>query len=189
SYYDNSDFTGLVATHVDPTINFNWSNIAPLPGMGRDTYSVRWTGQIQPPTSDTYTFTVPTNNAVRLWVDDLLVIDNWDSPSPDANSGMINLDATQKYDIRLEFRDDYTPGSLALMWNAPGQPPQNVPTTQLAPAANPARVIKEIYVDVQNPLANDNNVGTAAAPVKSLAKATQLALANNKLNIATRVVI
>src|SRR5205823_9258399 len=41
----------------------------------------------------------------------------------------------------------------------------------------------------QNPQANDNNLGTAAAPVKTLTKATQLALANNKLNIATRVII
>jgi len=55
-YYDNMDFTGFVLSRVDPGVNFDWGNGSPDPSIGVDTFSVRWTGQVVPLFSETYTF-------------------------------------------------------------------------------------------------------------------------------------
>ncbi len=55
-YYDNIDFTGTSKTQVDATINKAWAKAAPITGIAASTYSVRWTGQIMPAFSQTYTF-------------------------------------------------------------------------------------------------------------------------------------
>ena len=33
-YYDNTDFTSLMVTRIDPQINFDWGGVAPDPSMG-----------------------------------------------------------------------------------------------------------------------------------------------------------
>jgi parallel beta-helix repeat protein len=46
-----------------------------------------------------------------------------------------------------------------------------------------------IYVDTKNPKASDNNPGTAALPLKTLSKATELAGINNTKNLGVKVLI
>ncbi|RYZ82154.1 MAG: DUF4968 domain-containing protein, partial [Proteobacteria bacterium] len=75
-YFNGINFDTLVATRTDPQIDFNWAN-APVEGLSHDHYSVRWTGFVQAPREDDYTLTTSTDDGVRLWIDDKLVIDNW----------------------------------------------------------------------------------------------------------------
>ena len=56
TYFDNIDFTGTTVTRVDPTVNFVWGLGSPAAGIAADTYSARWTGRIEPPVTETYTF-------------------------------------------------------------------------------------------------------------------------------------
>lgn len=65
-YYDNMDFTALKVTRTDPTVNFDWGAGSPVAGVGADTFTVRWTGQVQPPANGTYTFTTASDDGVRL---------------------------------------------------------------------------------------------------------------------------
>jgi PA14 domain len=51
-YYDNVDFTNLKKTSLDAQVNFDWGLGAPDQKIGADTFSVRWTGQVQPRYSD-----------------------------------------------------------------------------------------------------------------------------------------
>src|SRR5689334_12008958 len=74
-YFDNKDFTAPVLERTDATVNFNWAYNAPAAGMGVDTFSVRWSGQLVPHTSDNYTFSTTSDDGVRLWVNGKLVID------------------------------------------------------------------------------------------------------------------
>ena len=67
-YYDNQNFTGATVSRVDPTVNFDWGTGSPAPGIGADTFSVRWTGQVQAQFSQTYTFYTTSDDGVRLWV-------------------------------------------------------------------------------------------------------------------------
>src|SRR5688572_17389059 len=74
-YFDNKDFTALKLTRTDATVNFNWGNNAPAAGVGMETFSVRWSGQLIPTVDGNYTFSTTTDDGVRLWVNNQLVID------------------------------------------------------------------------------------------------------------------
>ena len=67
TYFDNLDFTGATVTRIDPTVDFAWGSGSPAPRIGADTFSVRWTGQVQAPFSKPQFYTV-SDDGVRLWV-------------------------------------------------------------------------------------------------------------------------
>ena len=58
-------------TRVDPVVAFDWGGGSPDPAIGPDTFSVRWTGQVQPQFSETYSFTCLTDDGFRLAEEDL----------------------------------------------------------------------------------------------------------------------
>ena len=134
-YYDNIDFTGATVTRLDPTVNFNWGTGAPVPGIGADTFSVRWNGQVRAKVCGTTTFYTTSDDGVRLYVNNVLVVDNWTDHAPTENSGTIALTAGQKYDVRMET---YENGGLAvakLAWSGPGLAKEFIPQTHLYPYA------------------------------------------------------
>ena len=77
-YFNNVTLAGKpVLTRVDPSIDFNWGGNSPGPGVIAPVFSVRWTGMLNVPYAETYTFYANVFEAVRLWVDDQLIINNW----------------------------------------------------------------------------------------------------------------
>ena len=137
-YFDAMDLTSLFVTRTDPTVNFDWGAGAPATGMGVDTFSVRWTGQVQACYSQTYTFYTSSDDGVRLWVNGQQVINNWTDHPPTENSGTIALTAGQKYDVRMEFYENGAGALASLSWSSTSQPKQVVPQTLLyPPVTNP----------------------------------------------------
>ena len=77
-YFNNLDLSGVpILTRVEPGIDYNWGGDAPGPGVDAPLYSVRWTGVLNIPYTENYTFYLNVQSAVRLWVDDQLIINNW----------------------------------------------------------------------------------------------------------------
>ena len=91
TYYDNVDLTGATVTRVDGTVDFLWGSGAPAAGIAADTFSTRWVGTVQPPTSGTYTFFTESDDGVRLWVNGQQVVNNWTDHARTENSGTISL--------------------------------------------------------------------------------------------------
>ncbi len=77
-YYDNmtlSDAPALVRD--DAQIDFNWGSGSPAPGViNTDHFSARWTRTIQA-TPGRYRFTAISDDGIRVWVDNALIIDQW----------------------------------------------------------------------------------------------------------------
>jgi hypothetical protein len=121
TYFNNVNFTGTTVTRVDPTVSFNWGNSAPADGIGKDTFSVRWTGQVQAIETGTYTFRTYSDEGVRVWVNGQLIIDNWTIHSATYNTGTIALVAGQRYDIRVEYFEGNGKAVMQLQWMRPGQ--------------------------------------------------------------------
>jgi len=72
-YYPNSTFADSpTLVRVDPNVtdgnNGIWGAGSPDPSIAADTFSVRWTGQVQPQFSETYTFVVNADDSARLWI-------------------------------------------------------------------------------------------------------------------------
>jgi hypothetical protein len=139
-YYDNMDFTGITKTQVDATINKAWAKNAPITGIAASTYSVRWTGQIMPAFSETYTFYVTSSDGARLMVNGQVLVNNWTDHTSTVNSGTVTLQANTKYDIRLEYYRNATNAStVKLEWQSASRARQVVPTGNLFPMLSNAQ--------------------------------------------------
>ena len=103
--------------------------------MGPDQFSVRWTGQVKPAFSEQYTFFTNSDDGVRLWVNNQLIIDNWTNHAPTENSGMINLVTGQKYDVKMEYFENGGGAMATMSWSSASQPKQIVPKAKLYSSA------------------------------------------------------
>src|SRR6185436_2181528 len=135
-YYDNMDFTGAHLRRLDPVVGFDWGTGAPDPSMGADQFSVRWIGQVQPRFSETYTFYTFSDDGVRLWVNNQLLIDNWTDHAPTENAGFIALQAGNLYDIKMEMYENGGGATATLSWSSPTVPKELIPSAQLYPPAS-----------------------------------------------------
>ena len=128
----NFNPTNLVMTRVDPTINFVWGNFTnPIPNAG--VYSVRWVGQVEPQYSETYTFDAYTDDGVKLWVNDQLIINNWIAKGASDTLGSITLQAGARYDIRMDYFQGGGGADAQLSWYSPSQSKQIIPANRLFP--------------------------------------------------------
>ena len=73
----NFNAANLKLTRTDTNVDFVWGTTT-TPILNNGYYCVRWTGQVQPQYSDTYYFVANTDDGVKLWVNDQLIIDNWE---------------------------------------------------------------------------------------------------------------
>jgi CubicO group peptidase (beta-lactamase class C family) len=135
-YYDNQNLTGLKFTRIDPTINFNWGLQTPNPSVAPDTFSIRWSGQVEARFSQVYKFYAFTDDGVRLWINGQLIINQWIDQKKE-NVGSIALVAGQRYNVKMEFYENGAGAVAQLSWSSPSQPKQIIPTSQLYTSAVP----------------------------------------------------
>lgn len=102
AFYENRDFTGT-AKRISYTdqINYNWDRNAPFDNVSKDNFAARWVGDFVFD-EGTYTFSATTDDGVRVWVDDKLVIDRWRHQSPYTAEGGIHLSAG-KHRVKMEY--------------------------------------------------------------------------------------
>jgi len=111
----------------DKTIDFDWGVNKPVnvQGMtsfntktiGPDFFSVRWTGYIKSPFTEVFTFTAKLAGGVRMYIDDLLIIDRWTSFNRVAQ-GTVALVANAMHAIRVEYRHWSGNASVSLSWSS-----------------------------------------------------------------------
>lgn len=143
-YYTNASATyassvnfnpaNLIMTRVDTNIDFTWGTTSqPIPNNGY--YCVRWTGQIQPQYSETYYFVANTDDGVKLWINDKLIIDNWAGKSASDLTATIALQAGVRYNIKMEYLQLTGSAVAHLSWYSPSQSKQIIPASRLYPAS------------------------------------------------------
>lgn len=135
-YHDTSTFTTLLTTRTDATVNFNW--ITSIPSgtalTHSDTFSVIWTGQIEPAFSENYTFLITADDSATLWIDDELVTHRGFFQSGVPSTGQIRLEAGKRVNIRLEYVEQTGNASIRLEWASPSRPREVIPTDRLYPS-------------------------------------------------------
>jgi LysM repeat protein len=76
-YFNNTNLDGSPAvTQYHSAIDFDWSNRAPVAGITADYFSARYTGEFSF-VGDEYRFTATTDDGMRIWIDDTLILDQW----------------------------------------------------------------------------------------------------------------
>jgi glucose/arabinose dehydrogenase len=132
-YFDDKNLTTSVLVRTDATVNFDWGAGSPDPSIDADTFSVRWTGFVEPAFSETYTFGTDSDDGIRLTVGGTPVIDNWTDHGPTRNNGTIALTAGQKVPVVLEFYENGGGALAKLWWSSASQPLEIVPAERLWP--------------------------------------------------------
>jgi hypothetical protein len=76
-FYDNASLSGgPVLTRREPTLHFEWYTGSPGANVPADGFSARFTQEIWFG-GGTYRFTFRSDDGLRLWIDDTLVLDRW----------------------------------------------------------------------------------------------------------------
>lgn len=126
-YYAGAHFERVVAQRVDSQINID------IPGQARDPnriihpdlpdgdVSVRWEGELAPAVSGDYLFRSFSNNGIKMWIGDQVVMNHWrQSWLPWKDVARVHLEAKHRYRVRLEWTKDQD-GLVAmnLTWKTP----------------------------------------------------------------------
>ena len=118
AYWDNPSLSGNPAVQrVDPELQFGWALFSPYPGISRDWFSARWTGELIAPKTGGLKIGLDGNDGYRLFVNDSLVIDNWEKRSYNRILRNIDVVRGQAYGIKVEYRETTGFGKLRLVWD------------------------------------------------------------------------
>jgi hypothetical protein len=108
-YFDNPSLSGSPrVTRNDPQLRFNWGAGSPAPEVPVDNFSARWTRSLTFD-SGAYRFTLNADDGVRLYIDELLMIDEWHTATGRPYTRDVNL-AAGNHNLRVEFLEQ---GGLA----------------------------------------------------------------------------
>lgn len=135
TYFNQEDLTNIALIRTDDNIDFYWGSGSPDPGMEFNTYSVVWEGEIESPVSETMTFTATTDDGVKLYVNNQLIIDHWEDQGATGRTGSIAMTAWQRVPIRIEYYENGVYASARLEWASNSLPTEIVPSHFLYPAS------------------------------------------------------
>ena len=129
-YFNNLSFSApAVVTRVDGNVDVDWGGGTPDPRVNAGQFSGRWNGQLQAQYSETYTFDASQDDRVKVWVNGQLVVNHWDG---DPANSQLALVAGQKYDIRVDYQEDYGGGDYVhVYWSSASTPKQIIPASCL----------------------------------------------------------
>ena len=117
-YYNNTRFNGDPALErVDKTIDFDWGNGSPADKINADKFSVRWTGKIIAPKTGTISINPKTDDGVRLYYEDELVIDDWNDHAPTVNTAKVDVEKGETYKVVMEYYENSGGAVSELNWN------------------------------------------------------------------------
>ncbi len=114
-YFVGTSLSGSPAMiRDDAAINFNWGEASRDALMPDDYFSVRWTRTVTFE-AGVYRFTTTTDDGVRLYVDDQLLIDRWRVQAVASYSAEYNLSAGQ-HSLRMEYFEVTGKAVARLSW-------------------------------------------------------------------------
>ncbi len=118
-YFNNIDMKGKPELdRIDNHIDFGWTLFSPDPDkINFDFYSARWTGILTPSESGTFNIGVTGDDGYRLFINNVLLIDNWKKQTFRTVTVPYEFSAKQKYDLRLEFFESTGNARIKLIWD------------------------------------------------------------------------
>jgi beta-glucosidase len=117
-YFNNVSLSGTpVFTRIDPQIQFQWTLFSPDPEkLTYDFYSVRWTGKLKAPESGTFRIGIDGNDGYRFYINDSLLIDNWQKLSRQVILADFTFRKDSAYDIRIEYYEPTGNAFFRMVW-------------------------------------------------------------------------
>ena len=144
SYYDNDFFGGIPARRTDETIDFSWEDRAPDPIIKTAEFSIIWRGEITPPVSGDYFFSVQFSGSAKCCPPELTVDDMKVSPDEP-----VALKAGEPVSFLLRYRKNQSAPSVRLMWKKPKQTTEDKFAREIAAAKTADAVVAVVGLGTQ----------------------------------------
>ncbi len=115
-YFANPDLSGApVLSRYDETIKFGWGTGSPASGLPADNFSVRWVRD-EWFAGGTYRFEILSDDGVRVWVGDQLVVDEWRDrwAEPFAVDRYVPAGT---YRVRVEYYEHTGDATISVGWS------------------------------------------------------------------------
>ena len=123
-YYKDANFTELAKKSVTPFIDFDLGTERGTgspdasAGIPQENFSVRWTGNILPPTKGTYTLYADSDSQVKVLVNGKLLLDK-KTPTRKEISKQIKLAGGQPVEVKIEYVHAIGDPTLHISWSGP----------------------------------------------------------------------
>lgn len=151
-YYNGMNFEEKVYSRIEKQIDFWWLKQTPAPGVNAEDFSVRWTGKLRAPATGVYTFSVRADDGIRLWIGNMLVLDEWHLQQETYYQRKVSLKENQMYNLKVEYYNHELHAVMQLFWEEPVNPqlatrPQRtiIPAEYFYTPGSPAQSIVSRY--------------------------------------------
>jgi outer membrane protein OmpA-like peptidoglycan-associated protein len=118
-YYDGQSFNRFVTSRIEPNIDQTWSNTPPVKGIDPANCSIRWTGVLVAPETGVYHFSAFVDDGIRVWLGNILIIDQWGLNDVGQFESAISLVASKEYSLKVEYFNALLEGEIKLIWQKP----------------------------------------------------------------------
>jgi beta-xylosidase len=127
--------------------------------VGLDRFSARFSGFLRAPASGVYTIATETDDGVRVWIDETLVIDDWNPHFVTRNEATVELMADVEVPITVEYFEIDLDASARLLWSSDGLPEeiigsaylQTIPEPRDEPGPKPPYLNPTVAFDCPDP--------------------------------------
>ena len=122
-YFEGMNFEKPASRTVDTVIDHHWPD-PPLgsipPGLtSLDHFSARWTGELIAGESGEHEIGVEGDDGFRLWLDDQLVVDDWNIGAARFKGHRVALREGQRLKLRIDFFQETGARLVRLAWRTP----------------------------------------------------------------------
>eukprot|EP00960_Hanusia_phi_P076630 768590-Hanusia_phi.AAC.1 len=122
TFYQSADLRFPRSSRLVPDIDFSIAYRGPLPGsLEYGESSIRWSGLLKSDIPSMYTIQLSTldiDERVRLWVDNALLIDSWESLNSQDETALFRFSSERHhFEIKIEYQQISGSFGLKLSWN------------------------------------------------------------------------
>jgi beta-glucosidase len=177
-YFGNKELSGApVATRIDKNIDFDFGEAAPVPGLGKNNFSIRWTGFLTPAASGNYQLGASADDGFRVFLDGKKIVDDWSWHGMQTKLATVTLEAGREYAITMEYFQADWGASAQLLWLPPNLKAEAVAAAQRADAVvmvlgiSPRLEGEEMKVEIEGFEGGDRTSLDLPAPQQALMEA------------------
>lgn len=98
-------------------INESYTFMSPDSSIHSDHYSIRYTGYLKPDNTGNYKIALEGNDGFRLYLNNQLLINQWDKISYKRATSKIYLEKGKRYSLKVEFFESKGNGKIKLLWD------------------------------------------------------------------------
>jgi hypothetical protein len=88
---------------------------------------------LHPPTTGDYLLSTKSDDGVRVWINNQLVINDWTAHALKEDRATFHFVAGQSYAIRVEYFERAGSAAMSLSWAAPGTALAPIPQSAFTP--------------------------------------------------------